>query len=511
MSGIANPKVSGRGLARFEFLKTPPSGGSSKLIQKVNRKPHFTKATTMGEEDIEKPSKRKRNGAEAKPEKQCQRSAKEQEVADIEDMFSDKETQIIRASLLDWYDHNQRDLPWRRITQTKENLFIEEEEEEEEGERRAYGVWVSEVMLQQTRVQTVIDYYNRWMLKWPTPHHLAQASLEEVNEMWAGLGYYRRARFLLEGAKMIVAGRDGFPKKFLPCGSGSFQDMLCQVVPVVDGNVIRVLARLKAISENPKDKVAVMNFWKLAGQLVDPYRPGDFNQSLMELGATLCTPVNPSCSSCPVSGQCRALTISKQDKLVLVTDYPAKSKKLKQRHEFSAVCVVEISGGQDLIEGDQSSSVFLLVKRPDEGLLAGLWEFPSVMLGKEADLTRRRKEMNHFLKKSFRLDPQRTCSILLREEIGDFIHIFSHIRLKLYVELLVVHLKGDMGDWFSKQDRENLTWKCVDCKTLSSLGLTSGVRKITVTGLCEPMNRYLGGLCTDCVFFDAGLHYGSKV
>lgn len=181
---------------------------------------------------------------------------------------------------------------------------------------------------------------------------------------------------------------------------------------------------------------------KLAAQLVDPHRPGDFNQSLMELGATLCTPVNPSCSSCPVSGQCRALTISKLDKLVLITDYPAKSIKLKQRHEFSAVCAVEISGRQDLIEGDQSSSVFLLVKRPDEGLLAGLWEFPSVMLGKEADLTRRRKEMNHFLKKSFRLDPQKTCSVLLREDIGEFIHIFTHIRLKVYVELLIVHLKG---------------------------------------------------------------------
>ncbi|KAJ6880625.1 hypothetical protein NC652_033838 [Populus alba x Populus x berolinensis] len=343
-------------------------------------------------------------------------------------------------------------------------------------------------MLQQTRVQTVIDYYNRWMLKWPTLHHLAQASLEEVNEMWAGLGYYRRARFLLEGAKMIVAGGDGFPKivsslRKVP-GIGDYTAgaiasiAFKEVVPVVDGNVIRVLARLKAISANPKDKVTVKKFWKLAAQLVDPHRPGDFNQSLMELGATLCTPVNPSCSSCPVSGQCRALTNSKLDKLVLITDYPAKSIKLKQRHEFSAVCAVEISGRQDLIEGDQSSSVFLLVKRPDEGLLAGLWEFPSVMLGKEADLTRRRKEMNRFLKKSFRLDPQKTCSVLLREDIGEFIHIFTHIRLKVYVELLIVHLKGDMSDLFSTQSGENMTWKCVDREALSSLGLTSGVRKV---------------------------------
>ncbi|KAF9669681.1 hypothetical protein SADUNF_Sadunf14G0132600 [Salix dunnii] len=544
MSGLTNPKLRGeRGLGRFEFSKAP-SSRSSRLIQKVNRKPHFTTATTMDEEYIEKPSKRKRNAAKAKPKEQLQHSATKEAVADIEDLFSDKEIHKIRASLLDWYDHNQRDLPWRRITQTKETPF-KEEEGQGEGERRAYGVWVSEVMLQQTRVQTVIDYYNRWMLKWPTLHHLAQASLEEVNEMWAGLGYYRRARFLLEGrsfrvypwrscrnivvvpfhselqwevryhghvcdlftgdhyllnfsgiadviapmgARMIVASGDGFPKivpslRKVP-GIGDYTAgaiasiAFKEVVPVVDGNVIRVLARLKAISANPKDKVTVKKFWKLAAQLVDPHRPGDFNQSLMELGATLCTPLNPSCSSCPVSGECRALAISKLDKLVLITDYPAKSIKLKQRHEFSAVCVVEISGRQDLIEGDQSNSVFLLVKRPDEGLLAGLWEFPSVMLGKEAALTRRRKEMNCFLKKSFRLDPQRTCSILLREDVGEFIHIFSHIRLKVYVELLIVHLKGDMSDLFSMRDGENTTWKCVDCEALSSLGLTSGVRKV---------------------------------
>jgi len=178
MSGNTNPKVSGwRGVGRFEFSKAP-SSRSSRLIQKVNTKPHLTTATTMDEEGIEKPSKRKRNAAIAKPKEQRQHSSKKQVVADIEDLFSDKETQKIRASLLEWYDHNQRDLPWRRITQTKETPFKEEEEEEEEEERRAYGVWVSEVMLQQTRVQTVIDYYNRWMLKWPTLHHLAQASLE---------------------------------------------------------------------------------------------------------------------------------------------------------------------------------------------------------------------------------------------------------------------------------------------------------------------------------------------
>ncbi|KAJ6680658.1 ADENINE DNA GLYCOSYLASE [Salix purpurea] len=399
MSGLTNPKVRGaRGLGRFEFSKAP-SSRSSRLIQKVNRKPHFTTATTMDEEHIEKPKPHCLTGT-----------------------TTTKETSLGEES------HKHKEIP------------VKEEEGEVEGERRAYGVWVSEVMLQQTRVQTVIDYYNRWMLKWPTLHHLAQASLEEVNEMWAGLGYYRRARFLLEGARMIVAGGDGFPKIVSSLLKVPWNRRLYSWC-----NCLNSIQRSGAT--NPKDKVTVKKFWKLAAQLVDPHRPGDFNQSLMELGATLCTPLNPSCSSCPVSGECRALAISKLDK-------------------------------QELIEGDQSNSVFLLVKRPDEGLLAGLWEFPSVMLGKEAALTRRRKEMNCFLKKSFRLDPQRTCSILLREDVGEFTHIFSHIRLKVYVELLIVHLKDDMSDLFSMRDGENTTWKCVDREALSSLGLTSGVRKV---------------------------------
>ncbi|WCJ37313.1 Adenine DNA glycosylase [Euphorbia peplus] len=419
------------------------------------------------------------------------------QVPDIEDMFSDNQTQTIRANLLHWYDLNQRHLPWRRNKpnppqqQQLQQCQEEEEEacEEEEKGKRAYGVWVSEVMLQQTRVQTVIDYYNRWMSKWPTVHDLSQASLEEVNEMWAGLGYYRRARFLLEGAKMIVGGRSGFPstvsslRKVPGIGdytAGAIASIAFnEVVPVVDGNVIRVLARLKAISANPKESTTVKNFWKLAGQLVDPCRPGDFNQSLMELGATVCTVTNPLCSSCPVSGQCRASSISKQEKSVVsVTDYPTKVVKVKQRHEFSAVCVVEIQESKSSFEDDQPDSKFLLVKRPEAGLLAGLWEFPTVMVGKEADLTTRRKETDHFLKQSFRLNPKSTCRVIMRENIGEFVHIFSHIRLKVYVELLVICLKGASSKLFRDEEKEATNWKFVEKKALSTLGLTSGVRKV---------------------------------
>lgn len=177
---------------------------------------------------------------------------------------------------------------------------------------------------------------------------------------------------------------------------------------------------------------------KLSGQLVDPSRPGDFNQSLMELGATICSVAGPSCSTCPISQQCQALSLSKNDESVQVTDYPMKVVKAKQRHDFSAVSVVEIIN----VGESQSDCRYLLVKRPEGGLLAGLWEFPSVLLEGEADVESRRKAIDRFLKLSFGLDVKKSCKVASREEVGVYVHVFSHIRLKMYIELLTLHLKG---------------------------------------------------------------------
>lgn len=162
----------------------------------------------------------------------------------------------------------------------------------------------------------------------------------------------------------------------------------------------------------------------------------------MELGATVCTPTSPSCSSCPVSDQCSALSISRHDSSVFVTDYPLKVVKIKQRHDFSAACVVEIVGDKEILDGHLTDSKFLLVKRPDEGLLAGLWEFPSVLLDGEADLVGRKEATDQFLNEHFGINPRKNCKIVFREYVGEFVHIFTHIRLKIYVELLVLQLKG---------------------------------------------------------------------
>lgn len=200
-----------------------------------------------------------------------------------------------------------------------------------------------------------------------------------------------------------------------------------------------MITRLKTISANPKDKATSNNIWRLAGQLVDSQRPGDFNQALMELGATLCTPSGPDCSSCPVSAQCGALLKTKHDPSVLVTDYPTKVAKVKQRHDYSAVTVVEILESEE----DDAGSKFLLVKRPEQGLLAGLWEFPSVLLNeKEADLVSRRRAVDGFLKDSFGLHVNRSCDVVSRDEVGEYVHIFTHIRLKMYIELLVLKSQG---------------------------------------------------------------------
>lgn len=180
-----------------------------------------------------------------------------------------------------------------------------------------YAVWVSEVMLQQTRVETVIDYHMRWMKAFPSVAALAQANIDDINKLWEGLGYYRRAKLLQEGAKKVVHDFHGnLPPDIEdlkqipgigPYTAGAISSIAFQKpVPLVDGNVIRVLSRTRAIAATPKNKLLVNLCWTLAGKLVSPLRPGDFNQALMELGATLCTVQSPRCKECPVRESCLA-------------------------------------------------------------------------------------------------------------------------------------------------------------------------------------------------------------
>lgn len=258
----------------------------------------------------------------------------------------------LTGDLLSWYEARARDLPWRRT-------------------RDPYAIWVSEVMLQQTRVETAIPYYHRFLERFPTPRHLAEASVDAVLQSWAGLGYYRRARALWLAAREVTdrhAGRvpdDEASLRRLP-GVGPYTAGAVLSIaygaplPVVDGNVARVLGRYFALPGDLRSGAGARGVWERARSLVPVDRPGDFNQALMELGATVCVPTAPRCAACPIAGGCEAYRRGEVDR------FPARSPK-------KAPAVVRLFA----IVGRDGDAV-LLARRRQGGLFGGLWEPPMV-------------------------------------------------------------------------------------------------------------------------------------
>lgn len=264
--------------------------------------------------------------------------------------------------LVDWYDDNARDLPWRRT-------------------RDPYAVWVSEVMLQQTRVETVIPYYHRFLERFPTATDLAAASVDEVLTAWAGLGYYRRARALWLAAREVTdrhGGRvpdDEVAMRSLtgvgPYTTGAVLSIAYgRPLPVVDGNVIRVMSRVFALAGNLRTGAASRALWHRVGELVPADRPGDFNQALMELGATVCTP-KPRCPVCPLASLCEARARGAVD------DFPSAAPK----RAVPAVRLFALVARS----GDRT----LLGKRSSRGLFAGMWEPPMVEAGDRREARRK--------------------------------------------------------------------------------------------------------------------------
>lgn len=304
--------------------------------------------------------------------------------------------------LLEWYDQNKRKLPWRENTDP-------------------YRVWVSEIMLQQTRVDTVIPYYTRFLQECPDLLTLAHISEEQLLKLWEGLGYYNRVRNMQKAAQKIQSEYGGqFPGEFerlksLPgfgeYTAGAVGSIAFQLrVPAVDGNVLRVISR---IVENKEDiaKPVVKKEISAAIQAVLPERVGDFNQSLMELGAVVCLPNgDPCCTVCPVKTLCRAYAEGS------VHDIPVKAAKPDRRIEERTVFIL-ISQGKTLLR-----------KRKSQGLLAGLWEFPSV----ERKL--KVSEAKEFLQ-------QEGISFTKVQTFKSAKHIFSHIEWRMSGYL--VHLKEE--------------------------------------------------------------------
>jgi A/G-specific adenine glycosylase len=302
--------------------------------------------------------------------------------------------QPIAAALVDWYRRGHRDLPWRRV-------------------RDPYAIWVSEIMLQQTRVDTVKPYFARWMARFPTVNELARAPLDDVLSLWAGLGYYARARNLHAAAHEISAEYGGrFPDepdqvRALP-GIGRYTAgailsiAFGQKAPILDGNVARVLSRVYLVDDPGKRDEKL---WSLAEQLLPAEAPGDFNQALMELGATVCTPRAPSCLACPLRKYCAAQQKGLQESI------PPVKKKSPTR----AVEQVTVLVGR--------GNKLLLLRRPPSGLWGGLWEPPTGELAAGEDPADAAARVVH-------------SSTALRladmEPMTRFEHILTHRRMRFH-------------------------------------------------------------------------------
>jgi A/G-specific adenine glycosylase len=272
-------------------------------------------------------------------------------------MASSSDQQIVVA-LLDWYGRCARNLPWRLTSDP-------------------YGIWVSEVMLQQTQVRTVINYWERWMARFPDISSLAEAPESAVLKLWEGLGYYRRARNLHAAARWMKSAHGGrFPTDHaaileLP-GIGRYTaGAICSIAfdqpaPIVDGNVARVLTRLKALQGEPASGPMARQLWAWAEELVKAAAGtrrsracSDFNQSLMELGALLCTPKSPACGKCPLARRCQAHAMGREE------DFPQAGERPKVTPRWFEVMVVEWCGK------------YAVRQRPAAEVNGGLWEFPN--------------------------------------------------------------------------------------------------------------------------------------
>jgi A/G-specific adenine glycosylase len=346
---------------------------------------------------------------------------------------------VLRQSLLTWYARNGRDLPWRRS-------------------RNPYFIWVSEIMLQQTQVKTVISYYERWLEQFPTIASLAAADQQQVLKVWQGLGYYARARNLHQAAQAIAQHYDGqFPTELeqvlsLPgigqtTAGGILSAAFNQPLAILDGNVKRVLARLLGLSI--PSKKALAQLWQWSTALVDPVNPRDFNQALMDLGATVCTPKNPTCPACPWITHCRAYNLNMQNEL------PLSERRPLVPHKKIGVAVIWNDQQQILID-----------RRRQEGLLGGLWEFPGGKI-----------EPGETVEECIRREIQEELGIEIA--VGDRLitvdHAYTHFRVTLNVHHCR-HLSGepqplecDEVRWVTLNDLDQYPFPKANLKIIEAL------------------------------------------
>ncbi|BAQ08717.1 dan glycosylase [Bacillus sp. OxB-1] len=327
---------------------------------------------------------------------------------------------IFRQSLLSWYHHEKREMPWRKT-------------------KNPYYIWVSEVMLQQTRVETVIPYYERFIQAYPTMEELANADEEELLKMWEGLGYYSRARNLQTGVREVLekyGGEVPATRKEIstlkgvgPYTAGAVLSIAYGVPEhAVDGNVMRVLSRILLIEDDIALPRTRKVFEGVVMDLIDQEDPSSFNQALMELGATICIP-RPRCLLCPVRDFCAAFQEGRQEEL------PVKSKKTKTKITSLSAFALQNETGE-----------WLLRKRPEKGLLANMWEFPMI---ENKDGLRPAQ----LLQKSMNVEADELKGLL------SFKHVFSHITWEVESYQGRMRLSGSLPEgyeFFSAEEVQQL-------------------------------------------------------
>jgi A/G-specific adenine glycosylase len=329
----------------------------------------------------------------------------------------------ISSILLDWYYHNRRDLPWRV------NLD-------------PYSVWVSEVMLQQTRVETVIPYYEQWMTRFPTLSSLSNATLQEVLNQWEGLGYYGRARNLHKSSQMIMHQMNGIiPQEVknlvkLP-GVGQYTAAAIAAIAfsmdelALDGNLRRVFARIFNIKDELGSRSSERIFQKIGRKLIPKGFAGDFNQALMDFGSLICIPKDPLCNACPIKKCCKSYALGVQKERPVI-----KPKAKLPHHIFFAAVIID-------------REKVLINQRPTDGLLGGLWEFP------EGKLETQENPQEYLLR---RIQEKLNLRVKVIDFWGENHHTYTHFKTTKHVYLCQLIWNQEVKPWKSTSVR----WVPVD-------------------------------------------------
>ncbi|MDT2756803.1 A/G-specific adenine glycosylase [Enterococcus asini] len=385
--------------------------------------------------------------------------------------LSSKEIKNLQEDFLNWYDQNRRNLPWR------EN-------------HDPYRIWISEIMLQQTRVVTVIDYFYRFMAAFPDIATLAVAPEEQLLKIWEGLGYYSRARNIQAAAKEMVEKFNGQMPRTLPeiaslKGIGPYTAGAIASIafglpePAIDGNVMRVVSRLFEIDADIAKPASRKVFDQGMRQILPKTAPGDFNQAMMDLGSSICTPKSPNCAVCPLQNYCLAYQKGNQE------NYPVKTKKQPPKPMYYLAFAIE-----------NSEQEYGLIQRGEQGLLAKMWTFPLLEVTKE-EYQRYQRSYN-----TGQLELERTADLdFVAEEalpelpnlaidlgnvvwqtrhLGEISHIFSHLKwqvLLFYGRQIQENSPSDQVRWVSAHDFPNFVFPKPQQKLVALLQKNGAISK----------------------------------